>query len=474
MKNGFAKGVIAVLIANIINLVFSLVTNFTLPKFLSIDTYAAIKTFTLYLSYAGFLHLGYEDGMYLKYGGKNKEDISFDELAINMSTLRVFQIVISIMITLIGFIIHDLVFISFGLTVTPYNMLYYFKNFFQATGEFKLYGRLLNATTIILFVLNMFLLFVIKETSYVFYIAANVFVYVVAWVFMEGYVRVKSNTHFPILAFSTVHFKECIGSGFFLMLGTFSSILLTSMDRWFVKALMTNAEFAQYSFAVSVENFLNVAITPVTITLYNYFCRNKEHDVVEKVKRYVIIFSCLIVTGVFPAKFIIEHWLQTYMQSSSVIIILCAGRIIFTIVTGIYVNLYKANKMQTKYFVKLVLVIVFGFISNYLFYKALGSMDSFAYATFASALLWLILSLFDFKTHTIVIKEYMYIILEILTFIFAGLLMDSVKGFILYLPLSFLLSFIFFRKDVLDIINKYVLKKKVLLNERFSYCDIEL
>ena len=45
------------------------------------------------------------------------------------------------------------------------------------------------------------------------------------------------------------------------------------MDRWFVKALMTTLAFAQYSFAVSMENFMNVAVTPVTTTLYNYFCK---------------------------------------------------------------------------------------------------------------------------------------------------------------------------------------------------------
>lgn len=459
MNNKLAKGIMAVLLANIINLAFNLVTNFTLPKFLPVDTYAFIKTFTLYLSYAGFLHLGYEDGMYLKYGGKNKEEINYDELAINMSTLRVFQILVSFVITIVGLLTRDLILLSFGLTVTPYNMLYYFRNLFQATGEFKLYGRLMNATTIILFSLNMFLLFVVKETYYVFYIAVNSFVYYIAWLFMEGYVRTTSKTRFPILTFSRDHFKECIGTGFFLMLGTFSSIILTSMDRWFVKILMTNVEFAQYSFAVSVENFLNVAITPVTVTLYNFFCRNRESGVINTIKRYVIIFSCLIVTGVFPAKFIIEHWLQSYQQSSDVIIILCAGRVIFTIVTGIYVNLYKANKMQTKYFVKLLFVIVFGFISNYGFYKILNTMNSFAYATFVSALLWLILSVYDFKEHRIGMKESLYIIIEITAFIITGIMFGAVTGFVIYLTVSCLLSFVLFKNDVLKLINKYILKK---------------
>ena len=53
-------------------------------------------------------------------------------------------------------------------------------------------------------------------------------------------------------------------------------MFLTTMDRWFVKFLLDTYAFAQYSFAVSVESFLNLAITPVTTTLYNYFCQENN------------------------------------------------------------------------------------------------------------------------------------------------------------------------------------------------------
>ena len=64
------KGIFYVFIANLINLVFSLITSLFLPKLLSIDTYSYIKLFQLYITYVGILHLGYSDGMYLRLGGK--------------------------------------------------------------------------------------------------------------------------------------------------------------------------------------------------------------------------------------------------------------------------------------------------------------------------------------------------------------------------------------------------------------------
>lgn len=68
--------------------------------------------------------------------------------------------------------------------------------------------------------------------------------------------------------FSFKELTQNIKAGVLLTVGNLSSVSLTSMDRWFVKALMDNLAFAQYSFAVSMENFMNVAVTPVTITLY--------------------------------------------------------------------------------------------------------------------------------------------------------------------------------------------------------------
>ena len=69
-ENNLSNGILTVLISNIYILVLNVLTSFLLPKFLSVDSYAQIKTFQLYIGYAGLLHLGYVDGMYVRNGGK--------------------------------------------------------------------------------------------------------------------------------------------------------------------------------------------------------------------------------------------------------------------------------------------------------------------------------------------------------------------------------------------------------------------
>ena len=121
---------------------------------------------------------------------------------------------------------------------------------------------------------------------------------------------------------NTFSFDELIKNikaGILLTVGNLSSVVLTSMDRWFVKALMTTLAFAQYSFAVSMENFMNVAVTPVTTTLYNYFCKATDEVKVRKARNYVMIFAALIVSCAFPARFILEVYLTKYIDSAKVI-----------------------------------------------------------------------------------------------------------------------------------------------------------
>ena len=71
------------------------------------------------------------------------------------------------------------------------------------------------------------------------------------------------------------------------MLGNFSSLILTSMDRWFTKILLNNIAFAEYSFAVSIEGFVNIAVTPLTTTLYNFFCYEHNDKEITRIRNCV-------------------------------------------------------------------------------------------------------------------------------------------------------------------------------------------
>lgn len=457
MSNNLKKGLISIFIANIINLTFNILTNFLLPKYLSIDSYAAIKTFQLYTTYIGVFSLGIADGMYLKYGGKNISQINTSDLFQETYSFRLIMILETLILIPLSVISQDKIIIAFVFTVLSMNMTNYFKNLYQAIGEFKKYGRILNLTTIMTFIVNMGLLFLLKIDNYIIYLICYAIVDGIIWILLEKNIRYFKGNKGNKFLFNVI--IEDIKSGFLLMVGNFSNILLSSMDRWFVKIMMSSTQFAYYSFAVSLEGFLNVAITPITTTLYNYFCNHMDYEDIVNTRKTVMIFGSVIISAAFPAKFIIEVFLVNYKGAVDVLFILFATQMIYVIIKGVYINLYKSQKKQNQYFYRLIFIIAIGFIFNVIFVKIYSFKEAFAYGTLLSAIVWLFFCIYDFKKYIFSIKEWMYILLEIFTFIFLGNYASSIIGLLLYIIVTFCLLFVFMNKELKIIIN--LIAKKI-------------
>jgi O-antigen/teichoic acid export membrane protein len=211
------------------------------------------------------------------------------------------------------------------------------------------------------------------------------------------------------------------------------------MDRWFVKILLGTVAFAQYAFAVSMENFLNAAVTPVSVTLYSYFCNHDETQNIKKIRDLVMAFSTVIAASAFPVKFILEIYLHKYLESADVIFILFAAQMFYIIIKSVYVNLYKARKMQKKYFVKLCFILVIAFLFNIVCYQIYSVKESFAAGTLLSAIVWFFLSQSDFKKLEYSFKHYVFIFAEIFVYLLCGMYLESMIGCCVYVVFTIIM-----------------------------------
>lgn len=121
-----------------------------------------------------------------------------------------------------------------------------------------------------------------------------------------------------------------------------------------------------------------------------------------------MIFAALIVSCAFPARFILEVYLTKYIDSAKVMFLLFAAQIFYIVIKSIYVNLYKAQKKQSIYFIKLTAIIVVGFVFNVICYNLYKVKESFAVGTLLSAVCWYFLCLPDFKWIKYNTKEKLY------------------------------------------------------------------
>lgn len=451
-KNTLKNGMVAIFLANLLNMGFSMMTNFFLPKYLTIDAYAQLKTFLMYVSYVGVLHLGYSDGMFLRYGGKRLDGVENISISTDIKTMRFFQLLVEAGMLIIAFSFRNKILIACAFVIAPINMANYYRYLFQATGEFKNYSKTMNFSTISLSMLLLILLIIGIHNNGMYYIVAYVIVDILIWMYLERTMlhkySINSIGNSASVSMSTLICN--IKTGFFLMLGSFSDIILTGMDRWFIKVLLDNTAFAMYSFAVSMEGLMNIVVTPVSTTLYNYFCAHSDEKELKKIKNKIVLFSTAVVSCAFPAKFILESFLTNYLGATDVIFLLFGAQIYYIIIMCFHSNLYKARKMQRVYFIKIAAVIGIGFGLNILFYIFLKEKEAFAIGTMLCGIIWFVLSEMDFKEICININEGAYLLFVTGTYIMVGTNFAAPLGFILYCCSIFLLGGLFMREDLME------------------------
>ena len=314
-----------------------------------------------------------------------------------------------------------------------------------------------------MFALNIVLMFALNSDNSSYYILVQVFTAFLVMIYLTAILNKRT----LLLHSGKPSAKEIwnnITSGFVLMLGNFSSSIITSLDRWFVKFLMDSICFAQYSFAVSLENIVNVFVTPITISLYNVFCNNHTPVYVRKVKKMVLLWGCVIIAAVFPVKFVVTHFLPEYIDALAIIFPLLGAQAFYAVIKGIHVNMYKAEKKQQRYFVIMFAMIAVAVITNIIFYLIFNSIWSFAFATYTTALIWFIYCEIETKALRFKIKEYMTIICVMVGYFFAASLKNAIIGLVVYCLVLLVSSTLFMRetiKEVCVIVSSYFKKKRI-------------
>ena len=452
------KGIVYVFVANVINLLISLFTGFVLPKILSIETYANIKLFQLYVTYIGILHLGFADGMYLRIGGKDIGTLDKKEVLEEFKTFKIFQLIVAIISILISICIKNEILLLCSIVILPINIANYLRQVYQAIGQFKKYSRFTNINTILIFIVNILLLFIVKTDYYRVYILGYIIVYVIYWILIEietrklfGYEKVKADRKYLV---------QDIKLGFFLMIGNFCNVIFTSIDRLFVQNLLGTIQFAYYSFAVSVENLMNVFITPISTVMYNYFCNNKEKEKIVNVKMYILLFASLIIAVIFPAKFIVDVWLTKYKDALNVLFLLFAAQYIAIMVRCVHVNLYKAEKKQNKYFKIMVIIVILSIILNIIAYNISKTINSIAIATLITNIIWFIIGEYEFKNYRLKIKDYIYTFFIMLVFLICGLILNSIIGMLIYFFIVIITAILLEKQTVIKVIEEIKIEGK--------------
>ena len=138
------KDIFRVMLGNITTIISGVIVGFLLPKELSLTDYGFYKTFTLYITYMGLFSIGITDGIILKYGNKD-----YDQLERNMfrSYFKYYTAIMAaasstIIISALIFFKKDIkfIFVMLGIDMVAGNIINYFRVISQITQRFKEYS----------------------------------------------------------------------------------------------------------------------------------------------------------------------------------------------------------------------------------------------------------------------------------------------------------------------------------------------
>ncbi|MCK4309656.1 MAG: hypothetical protein KAW42_06750 [Candidatus Atribacteria bacterium] len=449
------EDIIKILSSNLIRLIVGIVSGLLIPKFLGIENYAIYKTFGLYVGYVGILHFGFVDGLYIKYGGINRGDIPKVQLKSEMLFLLFSQLAI----TSLGFAIiiitgYDIkIIIPVCLAIIPTNMITLYKFLYQATGSFNEYARLNSIQPILNLLTIIIILFILKQNNPYLFINANLFIlyFIFLILFYNSFSNLKNIKSAKIYTAKNIN---NITVGIFIMFGNLSLMLFYSMDRWFVKILLTNIDFAYYSFAVSMMGIVTMLTNSITIAFYPFLARIGENkNILTKSYKYLIILGTASSGIFFLFKFVVYKFLPNYILSLDVIAILFVGLPAISIINVIYVNLYKIKKLEKKYFFIVISMAIISFIFNSIAVLIYKSNWTIAIATTLTFYFWFFYSSNSFESIKINIKDIIYLGLFIIIFYLTTTFIDNwIIGLLTFLIIMATINYLLFKEVIKDMI----------------------
>ncbi|MBE6049622.1 MAG: capsular biosynthesis protein [Clostridium sp.] len=459
----FKKNIIRVFGANFINMLVGIVTGLVIPIFLSVSEYASLKTFTFYLSYIGLLHFGFVDGQFLKYGGKEIEEVNIEELKGESKFFFLFQGIITVFFIVLSIILKDEIIFLFSLCIIPLNMQALYKFFYQATGEFKLYSKITNMLSFFILVMISINIFVLKNSTSLSFCVGYIIIYYGLYVYLLIKFNQRNKVDKVVLDKDGIH--DNFRSGIGIMIGNFSVLFFLAIDRWFVKIAFDSTQFAYYSFAVSMMTFITVMINSVTTIMYNYLAKGVEEKKIREIKSYLVVVGMFASGAYFVFGEIIKLFIEKYIPSLYIIAFLFATFPFMIVINAIYINLYKVKKMQKTYVTTVFKMLICAGTLNSVAVILFGSSVSVACATLISFAIWYLYSMKHFNFTKGNLKDAIYIILGIAAFLLNSHLDNLILGFVFYYVLIMIFSFIYKKDEIINFVTNNNLKKYFKFNK---------
>lgn len=308
--------------ANILTMLISIIMTLILPKFLGVTDYSYYQLYIFFISYVGFFHFGWIDGIYLKIGGMEYNDLEKSNYVTQFWMLNVLEIIIAAIISIFAlFTIKNIdksfVLISTSICGVITILRTYLLFILQSTNRIKEYAKYTRVDRFIYFALVIIFLFLgFKNYKIILYI--DIFSKLVALILCAnkmkdivfGKLNISKNILFEIF--------ENISIGIKLMLANIASTLIIGVVRFGIQKNWDIETFGKISLTLNISNLLMTFINAVAVIMFPLLRREEESNLPKIymiLRNTLMIFLYMMLIFYYPLKLILSTWLPQYADS---------------------------------------------------------------------------------------------------------------------------------------------------------------
>lgn len=469
----FLKNVMIVIISNLFSAVSGILIGFVVPKMLSVGDYGYYKTFTLYSTYIGLLHFGFIDGIFLKFAGQKYESLDKAKFRTYTRFLMDMELgfTIILMIAAFFFLKTDtffiLLFVALNIFLT--NMTSYFEFICQVTMRFK--QR--SVRKIILCVLNivsvgvLYVLYRFKDAS------ISGLLYIEITCLISGIILLwYAITYKDIVFGKRLSFRQekkdllfFMKIGIPLLLANLVSQFIFAVDQQFINILFDTETYASYAFAYNMINVILIATSAISVVFFPTIKNYTKEQLIDKysvINSYFLIFTAFCLVAYYPLDLIVRFFLDKYVSSLPIFIIILPGAVISSCITAIKYNCFKAFDEIKSFFIISICILVLSILADGAAYLIFKEPKSLAIASIIVMVVWCAVCEIYFakKYKTQWIKNYLYMIVVIAVFYAVGFIPNIYTSAGAFIGGYILVTYGFYYKLINEFVKKIINKKK--------------
>lgn len=300
----------------------SVVMSLVVPKVLGVEEYGYWQLFVFYSNYAGFFHLGLNDGVYLLNGGRPRNEIDKSSIGSQFKFELTFQLSLGALLT--GFSVlsapeaeRTFVLFAFAVYMVVCNLASYLGYVFQAMNETRLFSFSVVLDRLSFFA-PLLIMVVLRVADFRPYVVA----YLVSKTISLIWCCAEARDILLAPAFGVAKsVRESITSirvGFKLMVANVADMLILGVARALVDAAWGIEIFGRVSFSLALVNFFITFVTQASMVLFPALRQSGEEErrtVYRGMRDAMEVAFPAVYAFYFPMAWLLSAWLPQYTES---------------------------------------------------------------------------------------------------------------------------------------------------------------